>query len=405
MVVSPLQRGSGLDVESQIRAHYAGGEGGVTDILAMAGSTDTIAFSGGFPAPEAFPVDAVARATSAILERDARRALQYAPTRGLPECREAIGAFITQRQGSDAHPSDVLVTSGGMEALSLLARVMLDRGACVAVEAPTYLGALLAFGNMDATLRGVPTDADGLLVDAFEEMLDQPDPPRLLYTIPDHQNPLGVSMSTPRRERLVEICAARGVLIAEDVAYRELGFDGTACTSLWSIAPEIVLQIGTFSKIVFPGNRIGWAVGPRAIVDAMAAAKQTSDQCTSAFAQAIIASLLGDGGFDTHLSRIRSIYASRAQRMRLALERTMPEGTSWTHPAGGFFVWLDLPAGIDSVEMVPHALAEKVAYVPGTPFYPAGEGHHQIRLAFSGVDEPSIDRGIEVLAGLIGARL
>lgn len=392
--------------EQFLSPHFRGNAGAITDILSMVGSSDVITFSGGFPAPEAFPTESLRSIVAELIASTASSALQYSPTHGLAESKEAIAGFITDKQNHYANPADVLVTSGGMEGLSLLSRVLLKKGDRVAVEAPTYLGALSAFVNMDAQIDGLHTDHEGIDVDLLEESLQQgTQPPRLLYTIPDHQNPLGVSLSLERRHRLIEICRRYGILIAEDVAYRELGFEGTALPSLWSLDKEIVLQVGTFSKIMFPGNRLGWAVGPKAVVDAMATAKQISDQCASAFGQKIMSRLLVGGGFDEHLNRIRKIYSSREEAMQKALKESMPKAATWTKPKGGFFVFVTLPQSINTVSLLEQAKALGVAYVPGAPFYSGHNGLNQMRLAFSAVTEEKIATGIARLGELITEKI
>lgn len=383
-----------------LAARTALGGGELTAILALAGSRDTITFSGGFPAPETFPVEALSDVMSRILAEDPAAALQYSPTEGRQPAREAVARLVAETQGVRPDPAGVLVTSGGIEALQLITRVFLDPGDVVGVEAPTYLGALMAFAGAEARLVGVGMDEHGLDVDRLEAMVAGGERPKLLYVIPDHQNPTGLTLSRPRRAQLVELCRRYGILVVEDVAYRELGFDGRPQPTLWSLGPDVVLQIGTFSKIMFPGVRLGWAIGPRAVTTAMAAAKQNSDQCSGALGQTVMSRLVEEGFFPAHLRRARALYAGRARAMLDALERHMPPGTSWTRPAGGFFVWLTAP-GADTRSLVLPARRLKVAYVPGAPFYPGHAGAHQMRLAYSGTAEADIEVGIERLGRLL----
>lgn len=374
----------------------------LTAILSLVGSADTITFSGGFPAPETFPVDLVAPIVADLLARDPAGTLQYTPTEGLPASRLAIAELLAATQGSRPDPSGVVVTSGGIEALQLLNRVFVEPGDAVAMEAPTYLGALMSFTGSGATVLGVPMDDEGLRVDVLEELLASRVPaPKLCYVIPDHQNPTGLSLSLARREALVEACRRRGVLVVEDVAYRELGFDGAPLPSLWSLDPASVVQIGTFSKILFPGSRLGWAVGPPEVVAAMAAAKQNTDQCAGALGQRVMAAFVEGGHFGPHLAAARALYERRASAMLRALDRHMPEGTQWTRPRGGFFVWLTAPSSVDTTAMAGLAPREKVAFVPGSPFYADGQGTNQVRLAYSGVPEGRIDEGVERFARLL----
>jgi 2-aminoadipate transaminase len=245
-------------------------------------------------------------------------------------------------------------------------------------------------------------DEEGLLPDAVEAALRRGRPAKLLYVIPDHQNPSGRSLTEERRRALVELCRRHGVLLVEDVAYRELGFDGQAAPSLWSLAPDVVLQLGTFSKILVPGVRLGWAVGPAAVVTAMTAAKQNSDQCAGALGQTLMAEYLSGGHLDATLTRARALYRGRAAAMLAALERHMPDGVRWTHPRGGFFVWLTAPEHVDTRALVAPAARLGVAYVPGAPFYTDTRGGNEIRLSFSRADEGSIDEGVRRLATLLG---
>lgn len=382
------------------RARIGGGD--LTAILSLVGSADTITFSGGFPAPETFPVAAMEGLVAGLVDKDAAVALQYTPTEGLASSRLAVADLVGATQGLRPDPAGALVTSGGIEALQLLCGVFLDGGDSVAVEAPTYLGALMAFRRSGADVLGISMDDQGLDVDELERDLRQGGAvPKLLYVIPDHQNPTGLSLSLDRRRALVELCARFGVLVVEDVAYRELGFDGEPLPSLWSLAPDTVLQIGTFSKILFPGVRLGWAIGPRAVVGAMAAAKQNTDQCAGALGQRIMSEFVAGGYFPAHLRAARSLYAGRASAMLGALERSMPPTATWTRPRGGFFVWLTAPEGVDTVVLAAEAQREGVAFVPGAPFYVDGRGRSQIRLAFSGVPEARIDEGIRRLGRLV----
>ncbi len=382
------------------RAALAGDK--ITAILSLAASTDVITFSGGFPAPETFPAPLLGELLPRVLRDSAGTALQYSPTEGLPRAREAVSRLLADTQGRAVDPADVLVTSGGIEGLQLLTRMVLDPGDRVLVEAPSYLGAIMAFAGFEAEVEGVPVDADGLRVDALEAALARGRRPKLLYVIPDHQNPTGVSLAEERRRPLVELCRRHGVPVVEDVAYRELGFDGTARTSLWSLAPELVVQLGTFSKILAPGFRLGWAVGPAPLLAAMTAAKQNSDQCAGAFGQTVMAEYVLGGHLPGALTAARGLYRRRAGLLLDALAAHMPAGVSWTRPEGGFFVWLTAPEHVDTRDLVGPAARLGVAFVPGAPFYPGPDGANRLRLAYSRVADDLIDDGVRRLATLLG---
>jgi 2-aminoadipate transaminase len=273
------------------------------------------------------------------------------------------------------------------------------------VEAPSYLGAIMAFRGYEADVRGVPMDTDGMRTDILADLLAAGLRPKILYTIPDYQNPTGLSLGAQRRTELVELARRYRFLILEDVAYRELGFAEGAPPTLWSQAPDVVIQAGTFSKTFFPGVRLGWAAGPPEVIAQLVTAKQNSDQCSGALGQRMLEEYGRGGHLDRQLVHSRALYKRRAELMAQALATHMPEGTTWTTPGGGFFTWVTAPDGIDSVALSPAATARKVAYVPGRPFYPADGGASQLRLAYSRVADDLIDEGIRRLAGLFQTAL
>jgi 2-aminoadipate transaminase len=383
-----------------------GAGGAITAILALAGAGDVITFSGGFPAPETFPAAQLAGVAADLIGSDGARALQYAPTPGLPGLRQVLADRLERTEGVRPADDELLVTSGGIDALGLVGHAMLDRGDRVVVEAPTYLGAITAFRGFEAELTEVPVDAEGLDVEALAALLATGAGPKLLYTIPDHQNPTGLTLAAERRLALVELCRRHRALVVEDVAYRELGPADTADPgppSLYSLAPDVVVQIGTFSKTLFPGVRLGWAVGPAPVIDRMVTAKQNTDQCAGALGQCLAEAYLRSGGYDAQLPHSRALYATRRRAMLDACATHLPAGVTWTEPDGGFFTWLTAP-GVDTAALADRALAAGVAYVPGAPFYAtAGSGSAQLRLSYSRVDPADIDEGMRRLGLLLGA--
>ena len=383
------------------RTRTGHGSGALADILALAAATDVITFSGGFPAPETFPADVLGDLTSRLLAEDAAVALQYSPTRGLPSVLDALAERLLEREGRRPEAAELMVTSGGIDALELLAKSLLDPGDVVLVEAPTYLGAIMGFASYEAEVRAVPMDDDGLDVDALAALLEGGLRPKLLYTIPDSQNPSGRTMSEDRRHALAALASRHGLLVVEDVAYRDLSFTDERATSLWTLAPDVVVQIGTFSKTFFPGVRLGWATGPARLVAAMVEAKQNSDQCAGALGQRLVEGYVRGGHLDRQLERSRALYADRCAAMLAALEEHMPAGTSWTRPTGGFFTWLTAPEGADTTALATRAREAGVAFVPGTPFYPDGRGRRDLRLSFSRATEQDISEGIRRLADLL----
>jgi 2-aminoadipate transaminase len=377
----------------------AGAGDGIAAILGVLALPDLISFAGGFPDPATFPAERTATLLQELAAAGDVSAFQYAPTHGLDGTRDAIASRLESLQGRRPEDAELLVTSGGIEALELVSKSFLDRGDTVVVEGPTYVGAIMAFRSFEASVVAVPLDEHGLDVDALEARLEDGLRPKLLYTIPDHQNPAGVTLSPERRTALVELARRYGFLVVEDVAYRELGFDGSAPASLWSIGPDVVVQAGTTSKTFFPGVRLGWAAGPPEVVAQLASAKQNTDQCSGALGQRLFEEYARRGWLDEQLERSRALYARRCGRTLRALEASMPEGVAWTTPAGGFFTWLTVPA--DAAELARLAADDGVAVVPGALFYPDGRGTSNLRLSFSMVEEELIPVGIGRLAALL----
>jgi 2-aminoadipate transaminase len=376
---------------------------GIASVLALLGVPGVISFAGGFPDPATFPRERVSSLLQEFAAAGEASAFQYAPTRGLAATLDALAGRIEALDGRRPDDGELLVTSGAIEALELVCKSFLDPGDLVVVEAPTYLGAIQAFRSFEAELAAVPLDGHGLAVDELERLLAAGLRPKLLYTIPDHQNPAGVSLSLERRAPLVELAHRYGFLIVEDVAYRELGFAAPDLPSLWSLAPDVVVQAGTTSKTFFPGVRLGWAVGPADVSARLVSAKQNTDQCAGALGQRLFEESLRRGWIDEQLARSRALYRRKGERMLAALERWLPEGASWTRPQGGFFSWLTLPGGADSTELARRAAEQGVGIVPGTLFFPDGRGTDTVRLSFSLVDEASIDEGIERLGSLVAS--
>lgn len=374
---------------------------GIASVLALLGRPEVISFAGGFPDPETFPRERVAALLAEFAGAGEASAFQYAPTRGLAGPLDALAGRLEALQGRRPAEGELLLTSGAIEALELVGKAFLDPGDLVVVEAPTYLGAIQAFRGFEAELVAVPLDADGLDVDELERLLLGGLRPKLVYTIPDHQNPAGVSLAAERRAPLVELARRHGFLVVEDVAYRELGFSGEEPPSLWSLAPDVVVQAGTTSKTFFPGVRLGWAAGPAEVVAQLVAAKQTTDQCAGALGQRLFEESVRRGWVDEQLARSRALYRRKAETMLAALERSLPEDADWTRPRGGFFSWLTLPGGTDAVDLARRAGEAGVGIVPGTLFYADGRGGDAVRLSFSLVDDARIDEGIERLGSLL----
>jgi 2-aminoadipate transaminase len=375
---------------------------GIAAILAFLAAPDVISFAGGFPDPRTFPRERASELLAEFAAAGETSAFQYAPTRGLAGPLDAFAARLETTQGRRPTDDELLITSGAIEALELVGKSFLDPGDLVVVEGPTYLGAIMAFRGFEAEVVAVRMDEHGLEVDELERQLGAAlRPPKLLYTIPDHQNPAGVSLATERREPLVELARRYGFLIVEDVAYRELAFDADPSPSLWSLAPDVVVQAGTTSKTFLPGVRLGWAASPAEISAQLVNAKQNTDQCAGALGQRLFEEYVRRGWIDEQLALSRALYRDKSERMLAALERHMPPDTHWTRPQGGFFSWLTLPDGGDAADLAARAVEVGVGIVPGTLFFPDGRGGDNVRLSFSMVDEAQIDEGIERLASLV----
>jgi 2-aminoadipate transaminase len=367
---------------------------GIASILALANAEDVISFAGGFPDPATFPGAVLGELFEGLLADPT--AFQYGPTAGLPGLRERVAARLERLQGRRPGAGELMITSGSIEGLELVGKAFLDPGDLVAVEAPTYLGAIMAFRSFEARVKAFPMDAGGLTVDALDG-----ERPVLLYTIPDHHNPAGVSLAGDRRLALVELARRHGFVIVEDVAYRELGFDDGSLPSLWSLAPDVVVQLGTFSKTFTPGVRLGWAAGPSQVVSQLIAAKQNTDQCAGALGQRLLEEYDRRGQLDAQIARARALYARRCRLTMDALARHLGGRADWTRPRGGFFTWVTFARGTDTALLGRRAAEAKVAFAPGALFYPDGRGAAEARLSFSKVRDEDIDQGIARLAALL----
>jgi 2-aminoadipate transaminase len=390
-----------MDVTQLFSARANAGADPELAIILAGPPPGTLGMTGGFPNDAAFPSEELAEIMARLVRDEPGLALQYTPSAGIPSFREYLVERVAHLEGREPALEELMITSGGVECLDLICRSLLDNGDAVAVEGPTYLGAIMAFKDYGAELHGVPMDADGLDVDYLRERLERGLRPKLLYTIPEFQNPSGRTLTLERRRALVELCRAYSVLIVEDVAYKELSFDGTMLPSLWALGPDVVVQVGTFSKIFCPGTRLGWAVGPAPLIAQLSSAKGGTDQCASALAQRLVEEYGRAGHFGRRLPHARALYESHWVALSAALTRHMPDGVRWSEPTGGMFTWLRMPEGLDARALRPAATEAGVAYVPGSPFYVDGGGANEMRLSFSSLDERSLAVAAERLAGVI----
>lgn len=373
----------------------------IREMLKVTERPEVISFAGGLPAPELFPVAAVRAAAARALAEIGPRAMQYGTTEGIGPLREKI-AVEMQRRGVACTADDVLITTGSQQSLDLLGKVFLDPGDAVLTENPTYLAAIQAFQCFEARFVSVPTDEDGLVPEAVDE-LAQRHRPKFLYTIPNFQNPTGRTLSGPRRAALAAIARRRNLVIVEDDPYGRLRYHGAALPSLKAWDEDgLVISLSTFSKVIAPGIRTGWAVAPRNVRERMVVAKQAADLHTSSLDQIVIDRYLADNDSDAHVERIRTVYGERCGIMEESLAARMPAGFAWTHPDGGMFLWVTGPAGLDTHALLRDALMRNVAFVPGRDFFPDLSGGNCLRLNFSNSRPETIREGIARLADLCG---
>lgn len=374
----------------------------IREILKVTAQPDVISFAGGLPAPELFPIDAINRAAQSVLSTGGSAALQYGESEGYRPLREWIAAEMARR-GVHAAATDVLITTGSQQVLDLAGKAFLDPGDVVLTENPTYLAAIQAFQAMEAKFVPVPTDEHGLVPEAIPDLI-QRHRPKFLYTIPNFQNPTGVTLPGERRRKLAEIAAAHNLTILEDDPYGQLRYRGADVPPVkhWDTSGR-VLYASTFSKIIAPGLRTGWVIAPPDVFSKLLMLKQASDLHTSSFDQRVAHAYLSQSDAMAHVAKIREAYGERFAVMDAALRDQMPAGFSWTHPEGGMFLWITGPDNVDGLTLLEKAIARKVAFVPGRDFFPGNGGKNHLRLNFSNSTPERIREGIRRLGELCRA--
>jgi len=392
------------------------------EMMALTERPEVISLAGGLPDTSTFPAEEFA-AVMADVSRDSARALQYGPTEGMALTTRCI-AEVMAAEGTKVDPSEVIVTTGGQQVIDLVCKTLIDPGDVIVAEAPTYPGAIPTFSAYQASVEQIEMDSDGMPIDALEETLDrlaaEGRRPKFIYTIPNFQNPGGVTMSLARRRRLVEVARERELLVLEDNPYGLLRYEGEPLPTLYSLdslaagregASDLVIYLGTFSKILSPGLRLGWAVAPRPVLEKLNLGKQGADLCSSPVTQMFVAAYFAHGGsaqssWLRYVERLRDLYRTRRDAMFSALEEQFGEHAEWTRPEGGLFIWATLDERIDTTDLLALATKQGVAFVPGRAAYMDGRsGSSSMRLNFAGVSEEDIREGIRRIGRTIRTQL
>jgi len=369
----------------------------IREILKITQRPEIISFAGGLPSPATFPVEVMKAAYDKVLTQTGKVALQYGPTDGYAPLREWIANSLST-EGSRILPEQILMTSGSQQALDLLGKVLIDEGSRVLVETPSYLGALQAFSVYRPEFKSVDTDENGLVPSSIEGVAQGA---RLLYSLPNFQNPTGRTLSIARRQELVETCARFKLPLIEDDPYGSLSYKGEPMPKMVAMNPDGVIYMGSFSKVLTPGIRLGYVCAPLPLVRRLELAKQAADLHTAQLTQMVVHEVVKDGFLDQHIPTIRKLYGDQCQVMLDAMAEHFPAGVTWTKPEGGMFIWVTLPKSIDAMKLLDQSLAARVAFVPGAPFYANDPATNTLRLSFVTVPPERIREGIAILGKLI----
>ncbi|MGZ5291971.1 MAG: aminotransferase-like domain-containing protein [Actinomycetota bacterium] len=372
----------------------------VRALFAVASRPDVVSLAGGMPYVQALPTEHVLEVVEAVLMEQADVALQYGAGQGSPLLRERLAALMAE-EGAVADPEDLVVTTGAQQALDLVGKILIDPGDPIVVEAPAYVGALSAFSAYEPRFLQVDLDDEGMVVDQLEDLLLRGERPKFVYTVPNFHNPAGVTMSRRRREQLIALCREAHLPIVEDNPYGLLRFEGEPEPTLRSLDPHNVIYLGTVSKVFSPGVRVGWAVAEPGVLQRLVLAKEAADLCGSQFTMLVTERYFAGELWRRNLERLVDTYRSRRDAMLAALGERFPADATWTIPAGGFYVWVTLPEYFDTPTLLAAAVERKVAYVPGTAFYPDGRGRQQMRLSFCFPTEERIEEGVRRLGELL----
>jgi len=375
------------------------------DLMAVTARPEVISLSGGLPDTTTFPPESFAGLMARLAHQESAAALQYGPTEGHLAVRECV-VEVMAAEGMRIEADDALMTTGGQQVIDLVCKTLIDPGDVIIAEAPTYPGAVPTFCSYEADVVQIDMDADGMRIDVLERTLDtlaaEGRAPKFIYTIPSFHNPAGVTMSLERRRRLVQIAAERELLVLEDNPYGMLRFEGEPHPTLYSLDDaSFVIYLGTFSKILAPGIRVGWTVAPRPVMEKMNLGKQGVDLCSSSLTQKFVSTYFADGRWRDYVTSLSAIYRDRRDVMLEALAEHFPAEATWTRPEGGLFLWATLPDYIDTTDLLARALRDNVAFVPGRAAYMDGRGGSEMRLNFSGVGDQEIREGIRRIGKVI----
>ena len=370
-------------------------------ILKVSNQPDVISFAGGLPNADLFPVSALKDASDKVLRNNGKHVLQYSNSEGDSQLKEWIAQRYQDKQGLSISPENILITNGSQQALDLLGKVLLDKGDSIVIENPGYLGAIQAFSLYQPEMQTVAVNNQGMNIDALEQAL-KTHKPKLVYTVPNFQNPTGISYSQSNREAVAKAVSGFDTLLIQDDPYGELRFSGDAKSNFMALLPEQTLLLGSFSKIITPSFRLGWIVAPDWLMKPLVIAKQAADLHTNYFSQRVIVQYLQDNPIDEHVEKITQFYSKQKQAMLSAIEKYFPSNISVAESEGGMFIWLSLPESLSSMELFDKAIEKKVAFVPGNPFYVGGEvQQNTLRLSYVTMDESAIDEGIKRLGDCI----
>jgi 2-aminoadipate transaminase len=379
------------------------------DLMEITARPEVISLAGGLPDTSTFPPRSFAAQMTRIAQESSAEALQYGPTEGFEQTKACIRE-VMRAEGMDPDPEDVIVTTGGQQAIDLIAKTLVDPGDVVIAEAPTYPGAVPVFSSYQAETLQVEMDEDGMRIDLLEELLErlaaQGRRPKFIYSVPSFQNPAGVTLSAERRRGLIELARERELLVVEDNPYGLLRYEGDAVDPLYKLdGGDYVLYVGTFSKILSPGIRLGWLCAPPPVMAKVVLGKQAADLCTSTLSQYFVNEYFSEGRWRDYIDSLIEVYRGRRDAMLDSLARHFPSQASWSHPQGGLFLWATLPEYIDTTDLLARALRDNVAFVPGAAAFADGSGRSSMRLNFSGSNEDEIREGVRRIGRVISEQV